>query len=77
MTRAGAHEIVVEDGRVRGVRTTRGEVAAGAVVIATGPFLAHTAGLAGIGIELRPTRRHKLTFPSLPQVPRGRADDDR
>jgi sarcosine oxidase, subunit beta len=66
---AGAHEIVVDRDRVRGVRTTRGEVAAGAVVIATGPFLSHTAGLAGIGVELRPTRRQKLVLPSVPQVP--------
>ena len=66
---AGAHEIVVDGDRVRGVRTTRGEVAAGAVVIATGPFLSQTAGLAGIGVELRPTRRQKLVLPSVPQVP--------
>ena len=66
---AGAHEIVVDGDRVRGVRTTRGEVAAGAVVIATGPYLSQTAGLAGIGVELRPTRRQKLVLPSVPQVP--------
>jgi sarcosine oxidase subunit beta len=66
---AGAHEIVVDRDRVRGVRTTRGEVAAAAVVIATGPFLSQTAGLAGIGLELRPTRRQKLVLPSVPQVP--------
>jgi sarcosine oxidase, subunit beta len=66
---AGAQEIVVDGDRVRGVRTTRGEVAAGAVVIATGPFLSQTAGLAGIGLELRPTRRQKLVLPSVPQVP--------
>jgi sarcosine oxidase subunit beta len=66
---AGAHEIVVDRDRVRGVRTTRGEVAAASVVIATGPFLSQTAGLAGIGVELRPTRRQKLVLPSVPQVP--------
>ena len=69
MNHAGAHEIVVDGDRVRGVRTTRGEVAAAAVVIATGPFLSQTAGLAGIGVELRPTRRQKLVLPSVPQVP--------
>ena len=69
ITRAGAHEIVVDGDRVRGVRTMRGEIAAGAVVVATGPFLAQTVGLAGIGLELRPTRRQKLVLPSLPQVP--------
>jgi sarcosine oxidase, subunit beta len=69
VTRAAAHEIAVDGGRVRGVRTLRGEVAAPAVVVATGPFLAHTVGLAGIGLELRPTRRQKLVLPALPDVP--------
>jgi sarcosine oxidase subunit beta len=68
-THTGAHGIVVDGERVRGVRTARGEVATDTVVVATGPFLAHTAGLAGIGLELRPTRRQKLVMPSLPQVP--------
>ena len=44
VTHAGAHEIVVDGDRVRGVRTTRGEVAADAVVIATGPFLGPDRG---------------------------------
>ena len=69
VTHAGAHEIVVDGDRVRGVRTARGEVATDTVVVATGPFLAHTAGLAGIGVELRPTRRQKLIVPWLPEVP--------
>jgi sarcosine oxidase, subunit beta len=69
VTRAAAHEIVVDGGRVRGVRTVHGEVSADAVVVATGPFLAQTAGLAGIGIELRPTLRQKLVMPWLPKVP--------
>jgi sarcosine oxidase, subunit beta len=69
VTHTGAHGIVVDGERVRGVRTARGEVATDTVVVATGPFLAHTAGLAGIGLELRPTRRQKLVMPSLPQVP--------
>jgi glycine/D-amino acid oxidase-like deaminating enzyme len=69
VTHTGAHGIVVDGERVRGVHTARGEVATETVVVATGPFLAHTAGLAGIGLELRPTRRQKLVMPSLPQVP--------
>jgi sarcosine oxidase subunit beta len=69
LTRAGVHEIVVDGDRVRGVRTTRGEVTTDTLVVATGPFLAHTAALAGIGFELRPTRRQKLVLPWLPQVP--------
>lgn len=69
MTRAAVHEVVVDADRVRGVRTARGEVATDTVVVATGPFLAQTAALAGIGFELRPTRRQKLVVPWLPQVP--------
>jgi sarcosine oxidase, subunit beta len=69
VTRAGATEVVIEGDRVRGVRTAHGEVAAAAVVVATGPFLSHTASMAGIGVELRPTRRQKLVLPSLPGVP--------
>ena len=68
-TRAGAHEIAVEGERVRAVRTARGNVSAPAVVVATGPFLAHTAALAGIGLELAPRRRQKLVLPALPSVP--------
>ena len=69
VTHAGAHAFVLDGDRVRGVRTMRGEVSAGAVVVATGPFLAHTVALAGIGVELRPTRRQKLVLPWLPEVP--------
>jgi sarcosine oxidase, subunit beta len=68
VTRAAVQEIAVDGDRVRGVRTTRGPVSTSSVVVATGPFLGHTAGLAGIGVELRPTRRQKLVMPSLPEV---------
>ena len=44
-------------------------MSADAVVVATGPVLAHTAALAGVTIELRPTRRHKLVLPELAEVP--------
>jgi len=69
VTRAGAQEIVLDGDRVRSVRTKRGEISAAAVVVSTGPFLANTVALAGIGVELRPTRRQKLVLPWLPQVP--------
>jgi sarcosine oxidase subunit beta len=55
--------------RVAGVRCTKGEMSAGSVVLATGPFLAETAALGGVRLELRPTIRHKLVFPVLPEVP--------
>ena len=69
VTRAGVTAIDVSDGRVTGVSTTRGPVAAERVVVASGPFLAHVASLAGVSIQLRPTRRQKLVIPDLPSVP--------
>jgi sarcosine oxidase subunit beta len=69
VTHAGVHEIFVEADRVTGVRTTRGDVAAGSVVIAAGPFLARVASLAGVEIVLQPTRRQKLVIPDLPAIP--------
>ena len=69
VTRAGVHAIDVEGERVVRVESTRGAVAAPAVVVATGPFTAQVAALAGVGIELRPTRRQKLVIPDLPAIP--------
>ncbi|MGH2446203.1 MAG: NAD(P)/FAD-dependent oxidoreductase [Candidatus Limnocylindria bacterium] len=69
VTRAGVTDIRVESGRVRGVTTTRGSVAAERVIIAAGPFLAQVAALAGVHVELRPTRRQKLVIPELDSVP--------
>ena len=67
--RAGVTDISVEGGRVAAVSSTRGTVTTERVVIATGPFLAHVAALAGVSVELRPTRRQKLVIPDLPAVP--------
>jgi sarcosine oxidase, subunit beta len=69
VTHAGVTAIRVEGGRVRGVRSTRGDVAADAVVVAVCPFIAHVAALAGVHVELRPIRRQKLIIPDLPAVP--------
>jgi sarcosine oxidase, subunit beta len=69
VTRAEVTAIRVEGGRVRGVSSTRGDVAADRVVLAAGPFLAELAALAGVQIQLRPTRRQKLVLPDLPLVP--------
>jgi sarcosine oxidase subunit beta len=69
VTHAGVHEFLIEAGRVTGVRTTRGDVASGSVVIAAGPFLARVASLAGVEIVLQPTRRQKLIIPELPAIP--------
>jgi sarcosine oxidase subunit beta len=69
VTRAGVTAIQVAGERVRGVSTTRGDVAAGQVLVAAGPFTAHVAALAGVELQLRPTRRQKLVLPDLPAVP--------
>jgi sarcosine oxidase subunit beta len=55
--------------RVAGVRTPRGAIACEHAVIATGPFAAPVAALAGLKLDLRPTIRHKLVIPELPVLP--------
>ncbi|MBA2556953.1 MAG: FAD-binding oxidoreductase [Chloroflexi bacterium] len=55
--------------RITGVETSKGAVAAAHVIIAAGPFTGVLAAQAGVSLEIRPTRRHKLTFPELPDVP--------
>src|SRR5579859_7363251 len=55
--------------RVVGVRTPRGSIACGQAVVATGPFGAPVAALAGLRLDLRPTIRHKLVIPELPALP--------
>jgi sarcosine oxidase subunit beta len=69
VTRAEVTAIRIEGGRVRGVSSTRGDVAADRVMLAGGPFLAELAALAGVQLALRPTRRQKLVLPDLPLVP--------
>jgi sarcosine oxidase, subunit beta len=55
--------------RVIGVRTPRGSIACGHAVVATGPFAAPVAALAGLRLDLRPTIRHKLVIPELRALP--------
>ncbi|HET7027253.1 MAG TPA: FAD-dependent oxidoreductase [Candidatus Limnocylindrales bacterium] len=64
-----AAAIHVAGGRVVGVETHDGSISTPAVVLATGPFLARTAALAGIDLDIRPTRRQKLVMPDVPEVP--------
>ncbi len=59
-----------DDGsRVAAVATSRGTIATRAVVIAAGPFTAVVAALAGVALDIRPTRRQKLVIPTLAAVP--------
>ncbi len=69
VTRAGVTEIALDGERVAGVHTTHGNVAAGTVIVAAGPFTARVAALVGVEVVLRPTRRQKLVIPELPAVP--------
>jgi sarcosine oxidase subunit beta len=55
--------------RVVGVQTPRGSIACEHAVVATGPFAAPVAALAGLKLDLRPTIRHKLVIPQLPALP--------
>ena len=52
-----------------GVRTPVGTISCTHVVVATGPFAARVAALAGVSIDIRPTIRHKLVIPDLPALP--------
>lgn len=66
-------------GRVAEVRTSRGDVAAGAVVVAAGPFSGQVARLAGVELPVTAVRRQKLVMPEVRQVPLGApmtVDDD-
>jgi glycine/D-amino acid oxidase-like deaminating enzyme len=56
-------------GRIAAVETHDGAIAAPLVVLATGPFVAKTAALAGIDIPIAPTRRQKVVIADAPEVP--------
>ena len=61
--------IEIAGGRVRGVRTTRGEVSADRVVIACGPFSRAVAEMAGLELPLTFVRRQRVLLPDVPEVP--------
>jgi D-hydroxyproline dehydrogenase subunit beta len=56
--------------RVMGVRTSRGVIAASALVIAAGAFSAEVARLAGVELEVVPRRGHVLVTEPLPPMVR-------
>lgn len=67
--RTTALEIETESGRVVGVRSDRGQVAAPMVVIAGGPFSARLAATAGITLPVTMVRRHRAMFGPQPEIP--------
>ncbi|HET7678277.1 MAG TPA: FAD-dependent oxidoreductase [Candidatus Limnocylindrales bacterium] len=71
VTGAEVRDLLRDGERVAGVRSSLGDVSAGDVVIAAGPFTAAVARLAGVALDIRPTRRQKLVLPVVPEVPPG------
>jgi sarcosine oxidase subunit beta len=57
------------NGRVMGVRTTRGTIHAGTVVIAAGPFSDELAQMAGIKLGISCVRRMRILLPEVPEAP--------
>lgn len=66
--RTAARELLVEDGRVKGVRTDAGDLRAGTVVLAQGGWGARLAAAAGLDLPLVPYRRHLLVTEPLAGV---------
>ena len=56
-------------GRVTGVETDRGPIAAPVVVLAAGPYAARVAALAGVELPLQAIRRHRVTIGDHPLIP--------
>jgi sarcosine oxidase subunit beta len=69
LLRTTVTEISVKGGRVTGVVTSRGPITAPIVILATGPYSAQVAALAGVELPLRIIRRHRLTIGQHPLVP--------
>lgn len=61
--------VLTDGGRVTGVETDRGAIAAGAVVNAAGPWAAAIGRMAGVGIPVEPLRRN--IFVAEPPVSGG------
>jgi sarcosine oxidase subunit beta len=61
--------IDVERGRVRGVRTSQGPIAAPLVINAAGPAAARVGRLAGVEVAVHPRRRHIFFTEPFPEIP--------
>lgn len=61
--------INVTAGRVTGVETTEGAIAAPVVLNAAGPWAGQVAALAGIDVPIAPMRRQIVVTTPLPEVP--------
>jgi sarcosine oxidase subunit beta len=59
----------VSGGRIAGVQTNQGEIAAPVVVNAAGPWAAPVGRMAGLDLPVQPVRRQMLTTNPLPEIP--------
>ena len=69
LCRARAREVLTENGKVRGVRTDRGEVAAPAVILATGGMSYPATGSTGDGYRMAKALGHTIVLPVGSLVP--------
>ncbi|MFQ5400545.1 MAG: NAD(P)/FAD-dependent oxidoreductase [Anaerolineae bacterium] len=70
MTGVEVTGIIVKGGRVAGVETAVGRIAAPIVVNAAGPWAGLIGSMAGVQLPITPIRRQMLTTTPLPQIPR-------
>jgi sarcosine oxidase subunit beta len=63
-----ASGLVLEGGRVAGVKTAGGDIASPLVINAAGPYAAEIARWAGVDLPVEPIRRHCFTTEPLPFV---------
>lgn len=61
-------DFIIQDGRLTGVRTSRGTISTEQVVVATGPFV---TTLIRTPLPIRLVRQHRLTVGGHPAIPRG------
>lgn len=59
----------VTGGKISGVETNQGSIAAPIVLNAAGPWAAQVGALAGVQIPITPIRRQMLTTTPLPEIP--------
>jgi glycine/D-amino acid oxidase-like deaminating enzyme len=64
-----ADAIVVEGGRVRGVRTAQGVIETPRVVVAAGPFSRRLAATAGFDLPVTMVRHHRAMVVPQPEIP--------
>jgi sarcosine oxidase subunit beta len=62
--------IEVKNGKVSGLRTTKGEtVATGCIINTAGPWAGSIGSMTGVDIPITPVRRQMLTTTPLPEIP--------